>query len=292
MKSRFEILLPGADDWQVGEWCWRDDWNLPGQSAFMLFARFQQLNALSCTALAQLFLRKPSRCTLKHGIDLRDMRQFDLLRMSALMCIPLCDVAAAFLPVSDDPRSAGLQQLMWCMQCATRGIHLAVFQSDGCKTCPVHGSPLRDRCIQCGEVLMTYRLQACNFRLPLCCPTCGHNWVRSPGAAGDSATRISLAYRCKVAQGLARDWFGRRSSNLRRLLANLGQSDVRETWLASAPPRISGADRLGGFCARVVQRQTEGVSTVLGLPMAFACDSLNTAISKVEWLMRLTRHVD
>ncbi|MGY6123870.1 hypothetical protein [Paraburkholderia hospita] len=274
MKSRFEILLPGADTRQAGDWCWRDDWNLPGQSAFMLFARFQQLNALSCTALAELFLREPSRWTLKHGIDLRDMRRFDLLQMSDLMCIPLCDVAAAFLPVRDASRGAGPQQLMWCMQCAARGIHLAVFQSDGCKTCPVHGSPLRDRCIQCGEALMTYRLQVCNFRLPLCCPTCGHNWVRSPGEAGDPATRISPAYRSKVAQSLARDWFGRRSSNLRRLLANLGQSDVCEAWLASAPPRVSGADELGGFCARVVQGQTERVSNAVIHPVAFARDSV------------------
>ncbi|MFM0454093.1 hypothetical protein PQR21_27230 [Paraburkholderia nemoris] len=278
MKSRFEILLPGADTWQAGDWCWRDDWNLPGQSAFMLFARFQQLNALSCTALAELFLRKPDRWPVKHGIDLRDMRQFDLLRMSDLMCIPLCDVAAAFLPVGDVARSAGPRQLMWCVQCAARGIHLAVFQSDGCKTCPVHGSPLRDRCTHCGEALMIYRLQACNFRLPLCCPTCGHNWVRSPGAAGDPATRISPAYRSKVAQGLARDWFGRRSSNLRRLLANIGQSDDCEAWLASAPPRVSGADGLSSFCARVVQGKTEGVSNVLVHPVAFARDSLETDV--------------
>lgn len=278
MKSRLEILLPGADNSRVGEWCWRDDWNLPGQSAFMLLARFQQLNALSCTALAELFLRKPDRWPVKHGIDLRDMRQFDLLRMCDLMCVPLCDVAAAFLPVSSVSRSAGPQQLMWCVQCAARGIHLAVFQSDGCKTCPVHGSPLLDRCTQCGEALMSYRLQACNFRLPLCCPTCGHNWVRSPGAAGDPATRLSLVYRCKVAQGLARDWFGRRSSNLRRLLANLRQQEVRETWLASAPPRGSGEDGLGGFCARVVQGQTEGVSNVLVHPVAFARESLETDV--------------
>ncbi|MGN8111786.1 hypothetical protein ACTJLB_27675 [Paraburkholderia sp. 22098] len=218
--------------------------------------------------------------TLKHGIDLRDMRQFDLLRMSDLMCIPLCDVAAAFLPVSDVSRSAGSQQLMWCVQCAARGIHLTVFQSDGCKTCPVHGSPLRDRCTQCGGALMTYRLQACNFRLPLCCPSCGHNWVRSPGAAGDPATRISPAYRCKVAQGLARDWFGRRSSNLRRLLVDLGQPDICEAWLASAPPRASGADGPGGFCARVVQGQTEGVSNALVHPVAFALDSVETDVDR------------
>lgn len=280
MKSRFEILLPGADTWQAGDWRWRDDWNLPGQSAFMLLARFQQLNALSCTALAELFLRKPSRWTLKHGIDLRDMQQFDLLRMSDLMCIPLGDVAAAFLPVSDVSRGAGPQQLMYCMQCAARGIHLTVFQSDGCKKCPVHGSPLRDRCIQCGEALMTYRLQVCNFRLPLCCPTCGHSWVRSPGAAGDPATRISPAYRSKVAQGLARDWFGRRSSNLRRLLVDLGQPDVCEAWLASASPRVSGAAELGGFCARVVQGQTEMVSNALVHPVVFARDSVEKDVDR------------
>lgn len=196
------------------------------------------------------------------------------------MCIPLCDVAAAFLPVSDVSRSAGSQQLMWCVQCAARGIHLTVFQSDGCKTCPVHGSPLRDRCTQCGGALMTYRLQACNFRLPLCCPSCGHNWVRSPGAAGDPATRISPAYRCKVAQGLARDWFGRRSSNLRRLLVDLGQPDICEAWLASAPSRASGADGPGGFCARVVQGQTEGVSNALVHPVAFALDSVETDVDR------------
>jgi hypothetical protein len=277
MKRRFEILLPGADDRHIGEWCWRDDWNLPGQSAFMLFARFQQLNALSCTALAELFLRKPSRWALNKGVDLRDMRQFNLLQMSGLMCIPLCDVAAAFLPVSGISRSAGSRQLMWCVECAARGIHLAVFQSDGCKTCPVHGSPLLDRCTQCGEALMTYRLQACNFRLPLCCPTCGHNWVRSPGTTADPATRLSLTYRDKVAQGLARGWFGRRSANLRRLLViNSGQPDECEAWLASAPPRSGGADALGGFCARVVQGQTQTVSNVLIHPVAFARESLET----------------
>ncbi|MCX4159828.1 MULTISPECIES: hypothetical protein [Paraburkholderia] len=52
MKRRFDILLPLADDASQGESCWRDDWNVPGQSAFMLLAKFQQLNALSCTALA------------------------------------------------------------------------------------------------------------------------------------------------------------------------------------------------------------------------------------------------
>ncbi|NPT58210.1 hypothetical protein [Paraburkholderia elongata] len=54
------------------------------------------------------------------------------------------------------------------------------------------------------------------------------------------------------------------------------QQEVCEAWLASAPPRGSGADGLGGLCARVVQGQTEGVSNVLVHPVAFARDSVET----------------
>ncbi|MFM0617468.1 hypothetical protein PQR37_25765 [Paraburkholderia nemoris] len=257
MKRRFDILLPLADDALQGESCWRDDWNVPGQSAFMLLAKFQQLNALSCTALAEIFLRKPGPWALRRDIDLRDARQFDLLRMTYLLRMSLPDVAAAFLARWDLSEVESDPTLRWCPQCAARGVHLTAFQFAGCDTCPVHGCKLRDRCAQCGRTMVGYRLRASIFRSPFSCPACGHDWAPALRSIDDRALRLSPAYRYSVAQSLARSWFGRRPPNVGRLLRPFDQTGDRGAWLASAPRRGSNIDAADAFCHSIVRGHTD-----------------------------------
>jgi urease accessory protein UreE len=257
MKRRFDILLPLADNAPQGESCWRDDWNVSGQSAFMLLAKFQQLNALSCSALATMFVRKPGPRVLQRDIDLRDARQFDLLRMMYLLRMSLPEVAAAFLARWDLSEVESDPTLRWCAQCAARGVHLTAFQFSGCDTCPVHGCKLRDRCAQCGRTMVAYRLRASVFRSPFSCPACGHDWAPALRSIDDRALRLSPAYRYSVAQSLARGWFGRRDPSVGRLLRPFDRAGDRVVWLGSAPRRGSDTDAADAFCHRIVRGHTD-----------------------------------
>ncbi|WP_454830151.1 hypothetical protein [Paraburkholderia xenovorans] len=253
MKRRFDILLPLADDAPQGESCWRDDWNISGQSAFMLLAKFQQLNALSCTALAKMFVRQPGPRVLQRNIDLRDARQFDLLRMAYLLRMSLPDAAAAFLARWDLSEVESDLTLRWCSQCAARGVHLTAFQFAGCDTCPVHGCKLRDRCAQCGRTMVAYRLRASIFRSPFSCPGCGHDWAPALRSIDDRALRLSPAYRYSVAQSLARGWFGRRDSNVGRILRPFDRAGNCVAWLGSAPRWGGPSDATDTFCHRMLR---------------------------------------
>lgn len=258
MRRRFDILLPLADDAPMGESCWRDDWNVPGQSAFMLLAKFQQLNALSCTSLAKVFLRKPGPWALQRDIDLRDARQFDLLRMTSMLHMSLPDVAAAFLTPWDLSEVKCDPTLRWCSQCAARGVHLTAFQFAGCDTCPVHAYRLHDRCTQCGRTMVAYRLRASIFRSPFSCPACGHDWAPALRSTDDRALRLSSVYRYTVAQSLARGWFGRRAPNVQRLLRPPDLTGEQVTWLGSAPRRGSGTDVAKASSQWLARGHTDG----------------------------------
>ncbi|TDY15717.1 hypothetical protein B0G81_8810 [Paraburkholderia sp. BL6665CI2N2] len=263
MKRRFEILLPLANETSSAEWCWRDDWNVSGQSAFMLLAKFQQLNSLSCTAVAMMFLRNPGTTGLQRDVDLHDAEKFDLVQMSNLMHMSLPDVAAAFPPRFQRTGATRGPSLRWCTQCASKGVHLTAFQFTGCNTCPLHGCALRDRCAQCGEAMAVYRLRASLFRAPFSCPSCGHDWAPALRRLDDHALRLSSAYRQSLAQGLCRGWFGRRSPNVARLLRLPGQTAERLSWLASAPHCGSRLDTGGDFCERLIRDDTDASQHVL-----------------------------
>ncbi|MFM0554654.1 hypothetical protein P0D69_27325 [Paraburkholderia sediminicola] len=223
----------------------------------MLLAKFQQLNALSCTALAKMFVSRPGTRVLQRGIDLRDARQFDLIRMTYLMRMSLPDVAAAFLARWDLSEVESDPTLRWCSQCAARGVHLTAFQFAGCDTCPVHGCKLRDRCSQCGRTMVAYRLRASFFRSPFSCPACGHDWAPALRGTDDRALRLSPAYRYTVAQSLARGWCGRRDSTVGRLLRPVDRAGDRVAWLGSAPRRGSDTDAADAFCHRIVRGHTD-----------------------------------
>lgn len=243
MTRRFDILLSPVEDAASREWCWRDDWNISGQSAFMLLAKFQHLNTLSCTALAKMVVRKPASLDLQRGIDLRDAQRFDVRKMAVLLRMSLAAVAAAF-PPRHVLLSGGMSNttVRWCPQCALKGVHLTVFQSAGCDRCPVHGCTLLDRCVKCGSVLMVYRLRATVFRAPFTCPTCGQDWAPALRQSDDHALRLSLSYRQRLEQALARGWFGRRSSAVGRLFRQSARTDESQAWLVSAPRRGVGDD--------------------------------------------------
>ncbi|MBB5498728.1 hypothetical protein [Paraburkholderia sp. MM5384-R2] len=265
MKRRFDILLPLAHEASSSEWCWRDDWNVSGQSAFMLLAKFQQLNSLSCTAVAMMFLRNRGTSRLQLDVDLRDAEKFDLVQMSNLMRMSLPDVAAAFPQRFQRTGATCGPSLRWCTQCASKGVHLTVFQFTRCNTCPLHGCALRDRCAQCGQAMIVYRLRASLFRAPFSCPSCGHDWAPALRRLDDRALRLSPAYRHSTAQGLGRGWFGRRSPNVARLLRLSSQTAKRLSWLASAPHCGSGLDPGEDFCQRVVRGETDASRHLLAL---------------------------
>ncbi|WGS55126.1 hypothetical protein LFL96_34820 (plasmid) [Paraburkholderia sp. D15] len=95
--KRFHILVPHPEHESPGLWCWRDEWHATGQSAFALLAKFQRLNALSCTSLADCFGRREERRSVSGSIDLRDARQFDVRRLADVLRLPLEDIARAFV---------------------------------------------------------------------------------------------------------------------------------------------------------------------------------------------------
>ncbi|WP_157655818.1 hypothetical protein [Burkholderia ubonensis] len=97
MNRRLNILLETHESTSCGSWCWREDWHIKGQSAFILLAKFQRLNALPFTPLTQYVTRQDDRVTPLRQADLRDARQFDVRRIMDMLRLPLEDVAAAFV---------------------------------------------------------------------------------------------------------------------------------------------------------------------------------------------------
>lgn len=173
--KRFNILVPHHEPEAHDLWCWRDDWHVPGQSAFALLAKFQRLNALSCKALTDYFGHREGRRLVPHDIDLRDARQFDVHRLMDALRLPLEDIARAFVMPSHLVGVIAAPTLRWCEQCARRGVHLAVFQMWLCRSCPIHHAPLKERCLKCG-LAIPFRLRPEVFRTPFACPSCATLW--------------------------------------------------------------------------------------------------------------------
>lgn len=175
MTRYYDILQADNAPAVRDPWCWRDDWHAPGESAFSLLAKFQRLNALSCSALTESVASRQGRRTLPHCLDLRDARGFDLPRMSGMLRLPLAEIAAAFVMPSGAIRRISSPTLRWCVQCAQQGVHLAVFQYHRVDQCPVHRIPLVERCERCDEPI-PYRLRPDLFKAPFDCPSCRHAW--------------------------------------------------------------------------------------------------------------------
>ncbi|AXK68278.1 MULTISPECIES: TniQ family protein [Burkholderia] len=195
MTRRFDILLTDGAPPVHDPWCWRDDWHAPGESAFSLLAKFQRLNALSCSALAESFASLQGRRAPPQDLDLRDARRFDLLRMRDMLRLRLADIAAAFVMPSGAIQRISSPTLRWCVQCAQQGVHLAVFQYRRVDQCPVHRVPLVERCERCDKPI-PYRLRADLFRAPFNCPSCGNAWWVP--AQGLDDIRVGQPYRRRL----------------------------------------------------------------------------------------------
>lgn len=192
MKRRFDILLPQHEAPAYEPSCWRDDWHATGQSAFALLAKFQRLNALSCKALRDYFACRDGRRSAPGDIDLRDARQFDVWRMKGVFRLPLEDIACAFVMPSHLASVIALPTLRWCDRCAREGVHLTAFQIRVRRSCPVHHTPLEDRCPQCSHEI-PFRLRPDVFRAPFACPSCGTPWIAASRDLDD--LRVDDAYR-------------------------------------------------------------------------------------------------
>lgn len=190
--KRFHILVPHPEHESPGLWCWRDEWHATGQSAFALLAKFQRLNALSCTGLADCFGRREGRRSVSGSMDLRDARQFDVRRLTDVLRLPLEDIARAFVMPSHLAHVFAVPTLRWCARCAREGVHLTVFQLRTCRYCPVHHTPLEECCPQCA-LEIPFRLRPDVFRAPFSCPSCGTPWIAPSRGLDD--LRVDGAYR-------------------------------------------------------------------------------------------------
>jgi hypothetical protein len=219
MTRYYDILQADNAPAVRDPWCWRDDWHAPGESAFSLLAKFQRLNALSCSALTESVASRQGRRTLPHCLDLRDARGFDLPRMSGMLRLPLAEIAAAFVMPSGAIRRISSPTLRWCVQCAQQGVHLAVFQYHRVDQCPVHRIPLVERCERCDEPI-PYRLRPDLFKAPFDCPSGRHAWwVPSRGL---DAIRVGHPYQRRL---------GKRARHVRLTIQE--PSGAEEIWCAA-----------------------------------------------------------
>ncbi|MGB8420290.1 hypothetical protein [Paraburkholderia sp.] len=200
MTRRFNILVPHHQPETPGLWCWRDDWQAPGQSAFALLAKFQRLNALSCTAIADYFGHREGRRSVPRDIDLRDVRQFDVRRLTDVLRLPLEDIARAFTMPSHLAGVIAAPTLRWCERCAREGMHLTAFQMRARRLCPVHHTALEDRCPRCG-LEIPFRLRPDVFRTPFACPSCATPWIAPLRDLDD--LRVDDAYRRVLSRWIA-----------------------------------------------------------------------------------------
>lgn len=193
MTRRFDILLPNDQPPEHSPWCWRDDWHAPGESSLALLAKFQRLNALSCAALIDMFVYRDVGRNAPRDLDLRDARRFDVPRMTAVLRLPVTDVAAAFIMPPHRLERTAFATLRWCPKCSFEGVHLCAFQYRATEQCPVHHVPLAQHCEQCGATI-PYRLRPDLFRAPFNCPVCAHPWF-TPSRGPDNF-HVGGAYRC------------------------------------------------------------------------------------------------
>jgi hypothetical protein len=190
--KRFQILVPRLEHEAPGRWCWRDEWHATGQSAFALLAKFQRLNALTCSDLTNCFGQRDGRRSVSGSIDLRDVRLFDVRRLMDVLQLSLEDIARAFVMPSHLARVIAAPTLRWCARCASEGVHLTAFQLRTCRSCPVHHISLEECCPQCA-LEIPFRLRADIFRAPFSCPSCGTPWITP--ARGLDDLRVDGAYR-------------------------------------------------------------------------------------------------
>jgi hypothetical protein len=141
------------------------------------------------------FACREGRRTVPVDVDLRDARRFDLPRMMDALRLSLAELAVAFVMPASAIQRISYPTLRWCAQCAREGTHLTLFQYRSLDVCPVHDTPLRQRCEQCGATI-PYRLRAELFRSPFSCPSCARPWWNPAHGADD--LRIGDRYRRRL----------------------------------------------------------------------------------------------
>jgi hypothetical protein len=104
--------------------------------------------------------------------------------------------------IDSNPRQSGHMHLglRYCLYCLAHGYHSPVFQHLSIERCPLHGVPLRTKCVSCRASLNPTWLTAANNAFA--CANCNYLFVRSvPSKNRDSEVRrvgLMLASRREV----------------------------------------------------------------------------------------------
>lgn len=90
------------------------------------------------------------------------------------------------------PGQAVAPHLRFCSSCADVGFHAALFQLQSSVRCPIHGSPIREACPRCGE-LIPYSVQGTALENPYGC-RCGRVlWKERDSTEWEGISRTDTA---------------------------------------------------------------------------------------------------
>lgn len=146
----------------------------------MRLAKFALCNRMGVTELVDLLSLSDTVGTSNSSAsDLRYISRWDQDALAEILEISLGDIQSSFCCVV--PRhllARASTELRYCEPCLTMGFHAAWFQWMHIERCPLHGAHIRRGCYHCSSPI-PYELGASLALSPLCCTTCGRDWVPS-----------------------------------------------------------------------------------------------------------------
>jgi hypothetical protein len=175
MPRRSAKVLIDAVEPDEPRWSKRASWLSGGESIYALLGKFGALNALSNRDLCELFVPKHERGRGHPSfpvVDLRTSERIRKARLANLFGLDAGDLSNAFVSeLFPNALQLSSPTLVWCPRCAHLGFHSAAFQLNFYRTCPVHRTPFRRACSNCGSSL-AYTLSARHAPL-FTCSKCG-----------------------------------------------------------------------------------------------------------------------
>jgi len=129
----------------LGKAIWRSEWEVPGESAYSLKAKFMQANGVTPSQLSRIL-----RTSAVNSVDIANRRAINNLavqfgpvatRIKGRDCGPDLSMGHAYVCQ---------EQLRYCGACMATGFHAAIAQRRYLSHCPIHDEPLHTTCLNCG----------------------------------------------------------------------------------------------------------------------------------------------